>query len=329
MATGPTIRVVTSAEEMGPVRVLFREYAASLNFDLCFQNFEQELAGLPGPYAPPSGCLLLASVEGEPAGCVALKRIEDDVSEMKRLYVRGGHRGTGLGRTLAERIIREARGLGYRVIRLDTVPSVMGGAVALYRSLGFREVPAYCFNPVPGAVFMELPLSVTVREEAPEDWGAIRAVHRQAFGSEDEARLVDALRAGGHVRLSLVAEDGGRVIGHVLFSDLPVQTPQGTVAALALAPLAVVPPRQRQGVGSLLVRAGLRACAERGHRIVVVLGHSGYYPRFGFSAALARPLKAPFSGEHWMAAELVPGALAGVSGEVRYSPPFGLGQASS
>ena len=158
MATGPTIRVVTSAEEMGPVRVLFREYAASLNFDLCFQNFEQELARLPGPYAPPTGCLLLATAGDDPAGCVALKRIEDDVSEMKRLYVRGGHRGTGLGRTLAEQVLREAKRLGYRAIRLDTVPSVMGSAVALYRSLGFRDIPAPCSNPVPGAVFMELQL---------------------------------------------------------------------------------------------------------------------------------------------------------------------------
>jgi ribosomal protein S18 acetylase RimI-like enzyme len=158
MVTEPTIRVVTSAEEMGPVRDLFREYAASLNFDLCFQNFEQELAGLPGPYAPPAGCLLLATAGGEPAGCVALKQLADGVGEMKRLYVRGNHRGAGLGRMLAEQIIREARGLGYGVIRLDTVPSVMGSAVALYRALGFREVPAYCFNPVPGALFMELRL---------------------------------------------------------------------------------------------------------------------------------------------------------------------------
>jgi GNAT superfamily N-acetyltransferase len=158
METGPTVRVVTSAEEMGPVRLLFREYATSLNFDLCFQNFEQELAGLPGPYAPPSGCLLLATVGGEPAGCVALKRLADGVGEMKRLYVRDRHRGAGLGRTLAEQVLREARALGYGVVRLDTVPSVMGSAVALYRSLGFRDVPAYCFNPVPGAVFLELRL---------------------------------------------------------------------------------------------------------------------------------------------------------------------------
>jgi putative acetyltransferase len=155
---GPTIRMVTSADEMEPVRLLLREYADSLGFDLCFQDFGQELAGLPGPYAPPSGCLLLATVGDEPAGCVALKQLADDVCEMKRLYVRSRHRGTGLGRTLAERIIQEAKRLGYQAIRLDTVPSVMGSAVALYRALGFRDIPPYCFNPVTGALYMELRL---------------------------------------------------------------------------------------------------------------------------------------------------------------------------
>ena len=152
----PTIRTVTSPDEMETVRLLFREYADSLGFDLGFQNFEQELAGLPGPYAPPSGCLLLAELGDEPAGCVALKEQADGACEMKRLYVRGPYRGTGLGRTLVEQVIREAKRLGYRAIRLDTVPSVMETAVALYRSLGFRDIPAYCFNPVPGALFLEL-----------------------------------------------------------------------------------------------------------------------------------------------------------------------------
>jgi GNAT superfamily N-acetyltransferase len=158
MTLAPTIRIVTSEAEMGAVRSLFQEYAASLGFNLCFQNFEQELAGLPGLYAPPSGCLLLAMVGGEPAGCVAMKKLADGMCEMKRLYVRSSTRGTGLGRSLAERIIGEARRLGYKAMRLDTVPSVMGSAVALYRSLGFREIPPYCFNPVPGALFLELPL---------------------------------------------------------------------------------------------------------------------------------------------------------------------------
>jgi len=159
MMTGPTIHIVRSSEEMEPVRVLFREYAGSLGFNLCFQSFDQELAELPGQYAPPLGCLLLATVEDKPAGCVGLKKLTDDVCEMKRLYVRSQYRGTGLGRTLAEQIIQEAQRLGYRTIRLDTIPSLMENAVALYRSLGFRDIPPYYFNPIAGALFMELQLS--------------------------------------------------------------------------------------------------------------------------------------------------------------------------
>jgi putative acetyltransferase len=171
---------------------------------------------------------------------------------------------------------------------------------------------------------MELRLDTVVRVEEPDDLEAVREVNRQAFGQEDEARLVDALRDGGHARLSLVAEQGGRVVGHVLFSDLPIATEAGTVHALALAPMAVLPARQRQRIGSRLVREGLRASKEAGHRIVVVVGHPGYYPRFGFSAQLAEQLQAPFSGPAFMALELVPGALTDVTGEVRYPPPFGL-----
>jgi putative acetyltransferase len=167
-------------------------------------------------------------------------------------------------------------------------------------------------------------MSITLRVETLEDVEAIREVNRQAFGQEDEARLVDDLRDGGYARLSLVAQEGGLVVGHILFSDLPIVTQTGTLHALALAPMAVLPARQRQGIGSRLVREGLRACAEAGHRIVVVLGHSNYYPRFGFSAQLAERLKSPFSGPSFMALELVPGALAGGTGEVRYPPPFGL-----
>src|SRR5438874_11297070 len=108
----PTMCTVTAADDLQPIRALFREYAVSLGFDLCFQGFEQELADLPGPYAPPSGCLLLATAGDEPAGCVALKKLAAGVCEMKRLYVRGRYRGTGLGRTLAERVVHEARILG-------------------------------------------------------------------------------------------------------------------------------------------------------------------------------------------------------------------------
>jgi putative acetyltransferase len=163
-----------------------------------------------------------------------------------------------------------------------------------------------------------------IRDEVPADRAAVRDVHRQAFGQDEEARLVDALRDGGYARVSLVAEDedDGRVVGHVLFSALPIETSAGTVDALALAPLAVLPDRQRTGVGSALVREGLRACRDRGHRIVVVLGHQDYYPRFGFSAGRAARLRSPYSGPSFMALELVAGALEGVEGEARYPAPF-------
>jgi len=144
--------------QIAQARELFLEYAQSLGFSLCFQNFDQELARLPGDYAPPDGRLLLAECDGQLAGCVALHKLGDGICEMKRLYVRPQFRGLKLGRALAHRVIAEARLIGYGHMRLDTVEPVMKDAVAMYRKLGFREIAPYCANPIAGALYMELEL---------------------------------------------------------------------------------------------------------------------------------------------------------------------------
>lgn len=141
------------------VKMLFLEYAESLGFSLCFQAFDEELASLPGMYAPPEGRLLIAYLNGEAVGCAALHKLEDGICEMKRLYVRPSARGQGIGKKLSEQIISEARLIGYRRMRLDTIESQMQTAVALYRAQGFREIPPYRHNPIPGALYMELILT--------------------------------------------------------------------------------------------------------------------------------------------------------------------------
>jgi len=147
-----------SAAQIAQARELFLEYAKSLGFSLCFQNFEQELANLPGDYAPPEGRLLLVAYRGQLAGCVAVHKLSAEICEMKRLYLRPQFRGKGLGRALADRIISEAREIGYRRMRLDTVGPVMKDAVAMYRKIGFREIAPYCANPNEGALYLELQL---------------------------------------------------------------------------------------------------------------------------------------------------------------------------
>lgn len=149
-------RAVTT-EDVAAARELFLEYASALGVDLEFQGFAAELAQLPGNYAPPEGRLLLAWADGELAGCAGLRPLQPTVAEMKRLYVRPQFRGAEAGRTLAEAIIAEARSIGYRSIRLDTLPA-MGAARRLYRSLGFHEIESYTTNPIPGTAFLELDL---------------------------------------------------------------------------------------------------------------------------------------------------------------------------
>jgi putative acetyltransferase len=153
-----TIRDAVAAD-LEDVRTLFREYAAWLGIDLCFQGFDQELAMLPGRYAPPAGRLLLAELDGRLAGVIGLRDLSDGVCEMKRLYVRDFARGHGAGRALAERLVAEAKAAGYRAMRLDTLRSDMPRANALYESLGFREIDAYYHNPVAGVRYMELDLA--------------------------------------------------------------------------------------------------------------------------------------------------------------------------
>ena len=148
-----------SIDQIDLARQLFREYEAWLGINLCFQNFEKELAELPGAYAEPDGRLLLVHYDGELAGCVALRKLSGGTCEMKRLFVREKFRGKGIGRFLIETIIRNAQEVGYERLLLDTLPPRMNDAIALYRSIGFKEIAPYYNNPVPDAIFMELDLA--------------------------------------------------------------------------------------------------------------------------------------------------------------------------
>ena len=152
------LETVTDGDNLVQVHNLFVEYQKYLGIVLCFQNFDQELANLPGDYASPEGRLLLAWEDSRVAGCVALRKITPEVCEMKRLFVRPEFRGKGIGRKLAVAVIEEAIKIGYKNMRLDTLP-VMKEAIALYKRLGFKETEAYCYNPVQGALYMELDLN--------------------------------------------------------------------------------------------------------------------------------------------------------------------------
>lgn len=148
---------ITGQEMLEEVKDLFLEYAQSLNVDLCFQNFEEELNSLPGKYGPPDGVLILALIDDKAAGCVALSKISEDICEMKRLYVRDSYRGFGIGRKLVNTIIENAIKLNYKYMRLDTLPT-MKEAQSLYTSMGFYDIEPYVYNPIEGARYMELRL---------------------------------------------------------------------------------------------------------------------------------------------------------------------------
>ena len=169
---------------------------------------------------------------------------------------------------------------------------------------------------------------ITIRPETAEDYAAIREVTLLAFGQEVEAQLVEDLRRLSDFipDLSLVAVRGEQVVGHILFSPMAIETEKGAVPALSLAPVSVRPECQNQGVGSQLVREGLKRCRSLGHEVVVVVGHPDYYPRFGFSSARAKGLEASFEvpDEAFLVLELAPGALDGIAGVIKYPPPYGI-----
>lgn len=153
----PAVREAVGSRDINIARELFVEYQRALGVDLCFQDFESELAGLPGRYAPPSGRLLIAAEGDRVLGVAALRALEEGDCEMKRLFVRSAGRGSGIGRMLAGRLIDEARLAGYRRMLLDTLPA-MAQAQTLYRSIGFVEIAPYCANPIPGTLYMALDL---------------------------------------------------------------------------------------------------------------------------------------------------------------------------
>ncbi|HYD74237.1 MAG TPA: N-acetyltransferase [Candidatus Binatia bacterium] len=162
-----------------------------------------------------------------------------------------------------------------------------------------------------------------IRDAAPRDYAAVRAVLRHAFPADEEADLVEALRADGDVIVELVEANDDALRGHILYSPLAIERGSVTLKAAALAPVAVLPAFQGQGIGNELIRAGNARCAALGLEAIVVVGHADYYPRFGFSAPTAESLQAPFSGPHFMALELKPGALKD-GGKVRYAKAFGV-----
>lgn len=152
------IRQADNVKDITDIRRMFREYEKWLDIDLCFQSFESELAELPGKYAAPTGRLLVAEIDEKPAGCIALRKIDDETCEMKRLYVRDIFRGQNLGYLLIEELFKAARVVGYKKMRLDTLPSKMPQAVDLYQRFGFKEIVPYYLSPIAETLFMQADL---------------------------------------------------------------------------------------------------------------------------------------------------------------------------
>jgi ribosomal protein S18 acetylase RimI-like enzyme len=212
-----------TSQQIAQVRQLFEEYAALQSFDHCFQNFQQELDNFPGGYAPPEGGLWLALTDQEKAvGCVALRRLEPGIGEMKRLYVRPEHRGKGLGRRLAKTVLEEGAGIGYRLIRLETKPE-MTEAIRLYESLGFTRIAPYRPNPIEGAFYMEIevaseapPQPVQISAEQVELVAPLFDAYRQFYNQLpdlDGARRFLVERLGRGESVIYVVVEGGRALG--------------------------------------------------------------------------------------------------------------------
>jgi ribosomal protein S18 acetylase RimI-like enzyme len=259
----------TSPDQLRQVRQLFEAYAASLSFDLCFQNFQQELDGLPGCYAPPGGGLWLAVNDRlDAAGCVALRGLESGIGEMKRLYVRPEYRGTGLGRLLARTVLEEAAIIGYKRLRLDTTPT-MTEAIRLYESLGFTRIAPYRANPVEGAICMEIEVhsqtQLQVVQVTTEQVGlvaplfdAYRQFYEQPPDLEGARRfLAERLDRGESVILAVIEE--GKALG---FTQLyPSFSSVSMKPIWTLNDLFVAEEARRRCVGAALLRAA------RGHAL--------------------------------------------------------------
>jgi putative acetyltransferase len=230
--------------------------------------------------------------------------------------------GQGLATEMARAVVDAAiLRLGMAELRAAIdAPNVASGRVL--ERLGFRSAPS-------GDALLRFVLPAAshrprIRAASLSDRAAVRRIHEAAFGRRGEADLVEALEDGGHVVASLLATIGDEPVGHVLFTELPLQVAGSDrqVRGVALAPVAILPDVQRRGLGGALIAAGLDACRQAGAQAAVVLGHAAYYPRFGFSAQLARSIRAPWSGPSFMALELTAGALADVEVTAIYAPPF-------